>query len=56
MGNARTLLPGQVQYMSAGTGVYHSEHNLQSTEDLRLMQIWILPDRSGHQPAFQYSV
>ncbi|ABX42214.1 pirin family protein [Lachnoclostridium phytofermentans] len=51
MGNKRTLKRGQVQYMSAGTGVFHSEHNL-SDETLRLLQIWIFPDKKGYQPNY----
>ncbi len=43
MGNAQTLKRGEVQYMSAGSGILHSEHNFHKTEDLRLLQIWILP-------------
>ncbi len=52
MGNASTLTLGQVQYMSAGTGVIHSEHNWQNEADLRLLQIWILPDDSGYEPNY----
>ncbi len=52
MGNASTLTLGQVQYMSAGTGVVHSEHNWQNEADLRLLQIWILPDGSGYEPNY----
>ena len=44
MGNERTLERGEVQYMSAGTGVYHSEFNMEENEDLRLFQIWVFPD------------
>lgn len=51
MGNKNTLSRGQVQYMSAGTGVYHSEHNLGS-ELLRILQIWIYPDKKGYSPAY----
>lgn len=51
MGNQRTLTRGQVQYMSAGTGITHSEHNLGS-EVLRLLQIWVMPDRHGHLPNY----
>ena len=51
MGNKNTLKRGQVQYMSAGTGVFHSEHNL-GEETLRLLQIWILPNKSGLQPNY----
>ncbi|HBU11874.1 MAG TPA: pirin family protein [Clostridiales bacterium] len=52
MGNAHALKRGQVQYMSAGTGVFHSEHNLQEKDELRLMQIWILPDQRGYEPNY----
>jgi redox-sensitive bicupin YhaK (pirin superfamily) len=51
MGNKRTLSRGQVQYMSAGTGVVHSEYNYTS-KLLRWLQIWILPDRDGYAPAY----
>ncbi len=51
MGNKRTLERGHVQYMSAGTGVFHSEHNLEN-EMLRFLQIWILPDKNGHHPNY----
>jgi redox-sensitive bicupin YhaK (pirin superfamily) len=47
MGNSETLKRGEVQYLSAGDGIYHSEHNLNKTEDLRLLQIWIIPPKSG---------
>lgn len=47
MGNERTLKRGDVQYMSAGEGVYHSEYNNHKTDDLRLLQIWIMPPRKG---------
>lgn len=43
MGNSETLSRGEVQYLSAGDGIYHSEHNLHKSEDLRLLQIWIIP-------------
>lgn len=51
MGNKQVLSRGQVQYMSAGTGVYHSEHNL-GEETARFLQIWILPDQRGHRPNY----
>ncbi len=43
MGNEHTLERGEVQYMSAGSGILHSEHNNHQSKDLRLLQIWILP-------------
>ena len=51
MGNKSTLKRGDVQYMSAGTGVYHSEHNL-GEKIARFLQIWILPDKNGHKPNY----
>lgn len=51
MGNKSTITRGQVQYMSAGTGVYHSEHNM-GDNTLRMLQIWITPDRAGHTPHY----
>ncbi|MEI8396751.1 MAG: pirin family protein [Rhodospirillaceae bacterium] len=43
---------GEVQYMSAGTGVRHSEFNASGTEDARLLQIWIVPPREGLAPSY----
>ncbi|HHY72409.1 MAG TPA: pirin family protein [Bacillus bacterium] len=51
MGNENTITRGHVQYMSAGTGVYHSEHNL-GEDMLRLLQIWIFPNQNGHNPNY----
>jgi quercetin 2,3-dioxygenase len=51
MGNKNTLTRGQVQYMSAGTGVLHSEHNL-GEETARLLQIWIFPSKNGLKPNY----
>lgn len=47
MGNEETLKRGEVQYLSAGDGIYHSEHNMHKSEDLRLLQMWILPPKKG---------
>ena len=47
MGNAETLKRGEVQYMSAGDGILHSEYNLHDSKDLRLLQIWIIPPSHG---------
>ncbi len=51
MGNIGEVSRGQVQYMSAGTGVYHSEYNL-SDEKLRSLQIWIFPDEKDYKPNY----
>jgi len=52
MGNGSVIRPGDVQYMSAGTGVTHSEFNASETETVHLYQIWMFPDRKGHQPTY----
>lgn len=51
MGNKRTLYRGQVQYMSAGTGVLHSEYNY-GDKPGRFLQIWVLPDKNGYAPNY----
>jgi redox-sensitive bicupin YhaK (pirin superfamily) len=52
MGNGRVLEPGQVQLMSAGRGVTHSEFNPSRSEGLHFLQIWIEPATRGLQPSY----
>jgi redox-sensitive bicupin YhaK (pirin superfamily) len=52
MGNGSTIVPGDLQHMSAGTGVQHSEFNPSATERLHLLQIWIIPAERNIKPSY----
>lgn len=56
LGNQEQILAGEVQVMSAGRGVRHSEYNPSASEELELLQIWVLPDRANLDPAYQQKV
>jgi redox-sensitive bicupin YhaK (pirin superfamily) len=53
MGNTAVIRPGEVQRMTAGTGVRHSEFNASRTEPVHLLQIWILPERPNLAPGYE---
>lgn len=53
LGHEQVLRPGELQRMSAGTGIRHSEFNPSQTTPTHLYQIWLLPDRAGHTPRYE---
>jgi redox-sensitive bicupin YhaK (pirin superfamily) len=53
MGNGSVIRPGEVQRMSAGTGITHSEYNASKEDRVHLLQIWILPEQKRLEPSYE---
>jgi redox-sensitive bicupin YhaK (pirin superfamily) len=56
LGNGSVIRPGEVQRMSAGKGIMHSEFNPSRTEPVHFLQIWIMPEQAGIAPSYEQQV
>lgn len=53
IGNGSVIKPGDVQRMSAGTGIAHSEYNHSAVDPVHLLQIWVIPEEQGIEPSYE---
>lgn len=53
MGNKEVIRPGEIQRMTAGKGITHSEYNQSRTDTTKLLQIWIVPEQRGLEPGYE---
>lgn len=53
LGNGSVIRPGEIQRMSAGTGIRHSEMNASQTNPVHFLQIWVEPNKAGHAPSYE---
>lgn len=53
LGNGSTIKPGEIQRMSAGTGITHSEYNASQKDSVHLLQIWIIPEKKAIEPGYE---
>lgn len=53
LGSGSVITPGEVQAMTAGTGIHHSEFNPSAEESVHFLQIWIMPDMQGLEPSYR---
>ncbi len=56
LGNGTTITPGEVQRMTAGSGIRHSEFNASTSESVHLLQIWLRPEQKGLTPSYEQKI